>query len=110
MRGSAQGLGDQRVREGARPEGVRGLGGAGWLRTEGLAGQRAWWPRVQGCRGGIWGSALETGGLAWAESRSPGNCSPQCRPRCALPSTIVKSGLRSVAPDAFHFTPRLSRL
>uniref|UniRef100_A0A452FSV1 Tyrosine-protein kinase receptor n=1 Tax=Capra hircus TaxID=9925 RepID=A0A452FSV1_CAPHI len=24
--------------------------------------------------------------------------------------TIVKSGLRSVAPDAFHFTPRLSRL
>ncbi|KAI2519767.1 neurotrophic receptor tyrosine kinase 1 [Homo sapiens] len=24
--------------------------------------------------------------------------------------TIVKSGLRFVAPDAFHFTPRLSRL
>uniref|UniRef100_A0A8C0JVD0 Tyrosine-protein kinase receptor n=1 Tax=Canis lupus dingo TaxID=286419 RepID=A0A8C0JVD0_CANLU len=29
---------------------------------------------------------------------------------CTLPSTIVKSGLRSVAPDAFHFTPRLRRL
>uniref|UniRef100_A0A8C4MH64 Tyrosine-protein kinase receptor n=1 Tax=Equus asinus asinus TaxID=83772 RepID=A0A8C4MH64_EQUAS len=29
---------------------------------------------------------------------------------CTLPSTIVKSGLHFVAPDAFHFTPRLSRL
>lgn len=44
MRASAQGLGDQRV-GGARAHGARGLGGPGWLRTEGLAGQRAWWPQ-----------------------------------------------------------------
>ena len=45
MRASAQGLGT-RGPGGARAQGARGLGGPGWLRTEGLAGQRAWWPQV----------------------------------------------------------------
>ena len=78
MRGSAQGLGDQRVREGARTKGARGLGGLGWLRTEALAGQRAWWPQGSRVAEEVFGSALETGGRAWVESRGPGNCSPQC--------------------------------
>ncbi|VTJ69249.1 Hypothetical predicted protein [Marmota monax] len=42
-------------------------------------------------------------GLGWAPS-SCGLTLPN------LSSTIVKSGLRFVAPDAFHLTPRLSRL
>lgn len=53
---------------------------------------------------------LSTGdlGLAWAER--PGWLRPWALTLCTLPSTIVKSGLHFVAPDAFHFTPRLSRL
>lgn len=59
MRASTQGLGDQRVGGGARTKGARGLGGPGWLRTEGLAGQRAWWPQGSRVAEEVFGGGVE---------------------------------------------------
>lgn len=98
--------------------GCRGVGGPE-LRP---GGQGLVWAERRGP--GLWGNGesrvvgdgggpgLSTGGRGLDGQRGGVQKGEPCGLTCCctLPSTIVKSGLRSVAPDAFHFTPRLRRL